>query len=352
MCQRLFVVVSLLMSVFSAADNSMAAPGTVYEVFSPLVVIDSLDTVYFDIREAVCTGPYIDIPLHIQSDDDVYAIDFAVKLNVEELTFHSVQNYKSYLYEAANFNTGDSTLRFTSFSLVPVENDSDIVGVRFNKSEGYINVLDFTNTTAQLNGDFCSFKVIDTDPAPFLSTGPTVAIQAGDSAHIVVTAASGSSLLWSTGNTTDEIYVDSSGLYLVTVTAPGSGCAAVLSVNVNVAVPLPVEFGAVEVIGHENFVTVGWSTFTETMNDYFVVERSTDGIVWKDIAWVDGAGWSSGLRTYAYNDPVHVDDFLYYRIRQTDFNGDFSWSEVAVVLQTSGSSKSDRRFILTHSVIS
>lgn len=320
----------ILLVLVYALGGSMKAKGTDGVYLNEGMVIDSLDTVYFNIREAVCTGPYIDIPLHIQSDDDVYAIDFAVKLNVTDLTFQSVQNYKSYLYESANFNSGDSTLRFTSFSLVPIENDSFIVGVRFNKSDGYINGLDFTNTTAQLNGDFCSFKVIDTDPEPVLSTGPSVTIQQGDSAHIIVSSVAGSSFLWSTGDSSNEIYVDSAGTYQVTVTSPGSGCASVFSVNVSVAVPLPVEFGEITAASMNEGFVVDWFTYTESMNDYFIVERSVNGIYWQDIGFVDGAGWSSRILHYSFYDAFNSTDDLYYRVRQTDFNGDFTWSPVTI----------------------
>lgn len=335
---RGLITIFCLLTIF--AEGRSVVSDDLYNLLEPGVVIDSLDTVYFDLREAVCSGPYIDIPLHIQSDDDVYAIDFAVKLNVNELTFLTVVNYSAYLYEAANFNAGDSTSRFTSFCLSPAENDSDLVSLRFVKSDGYINAMDFTNTTAQLNGDYCSFKVVDTDPAPYLSTGPSVSFQAGDSAQIVVTATAGSSFLWSTGESSDQIYVDSAGLYTVTVTAPGSGCAASLSVNVNVAVPLPVEFGLLSAERMGKYIGISWSTFSESMNDYFVVERSADGRSWMDINWKDGAGWSSSRINYAVMDSDFIKESVYYRIRQIDYNGDYSLSPIVVVPAFASSSES------------
>lgn len=291
--------------------------------------VDSLDSVFFDLRDAVCTGPYISVPVHVKSDDDVYAIDFAIKLNVDDITFHSIQQVKPYLFQAANFNTGDSTLRFTSFSLQPVENDSDLFWVRFNKNDGYVNAMDFTNATAQLNGDFCPYKIIDTDPAPFLSVPPSVSIIPGDSVQVIVTAVAGSTYLWTNGDTSSSVIIDSAGNYGVTIFSPTSGCSSILNLTVNFAIPLPVEFGELQAFRSGKEAVVTWKTFTESGNDYFVVERSVNGLTWTDRGHLDGAGWSVIPQNYSFIDPEITASGFYYRIRQTDFDGEYSYSQVA-----------------------
>ena len=68
-------------------------------------------------------------------------------------------------------------------------------------------------------------------------------------------------------------------------------------------------------------IRLHWSTATETNNDYFTVERSADGINFEAIGTVDGAGNSSTTLNYEF-----VDDEasgIYYRLKQTDFNGIF-----------------------------
>lgn len=293
--------------------------------------IDSLDSVFFDLRHAVCTGPYISVPVHISSDDDVYAIDFAIKLNVDDITFHSIQQVKPYLFQAANFNAGDSTLRFTSFSLLPVENDSDLFWVRFNKNDGYVNALDFTNATAQLNGDFCPYFIMDTDPAPFLSVPPSISIIPGDSVQVIANAVAGSTFLWTNGDTSSVIMIDTAGSYGVTIFSPGSGCSSILNLTVSFAIPLPVEFGELQAFRSDDEVVVSWRTITESGNDYFVVERSMNGLWWSDIGHLDGAGWSVIPQRYTFIDTEVANSGAYFRIRQTDFNGDYSFSQVVFI---------------------
>lgn len=294
-----------------------------------LAGVDSLDSVFFDLREAVCTGPFISVPVRVKSDDEVFAVDFAIKLNIDEITFHSIQQVKPYLFQAANFNAGDSTLRFTSFSLFPVENDSDLFWVRFNKNDGYVNALDFTNATAQLNGDFCPYTIIDTDPAPYLSVPPTISIVPGDSVQVLVNAVAGSSFIWTNGDTTASVFIDTSGSFGVTIFSPGSGCSSVLNLTVNFAIPLPVEFGDIRVERINRNAIISWNTFTETGNDYFVIERSADGVSWSDIGHVDGAGFSVIPITYSFIDQDVPSSGMYYKIRQTDFNGDYSYSPIS-----------------------
>lgn len=87
--------------------------------------------------------------------------------------------------------------------------------------------------------------------------------------------------------------------------------------------PLPVEllnFSA-DVAG--NTVVLNWTTASEINNDYFTVERSVDALNFMPIGTVDGAGNSSLTRNYQLIDANPLPGVSYYRLRQTDFNGDF-----------------------------
>lgn len=93
--------------------------------------------------------------------------------------------------------------------------------------------------------------------------------------------------------------------------------------------PLPIEllsFEAQEVNWGQ--VQLTWSTATETNNDFFTVERSQDLQVWERIGEVAGAGNSNTGLNYSLSDPAPAGGLNYYRLKQTDFNGDFSYSEV------------------------
>lgn len=73
-----------------------------------------------------------------------------------------------------------------------------------------------------------------------------------------------------------------------------------------------------------------WVTLSEINNDYFTVERSTDAKTWYEIFHEEGAGNSTKKLTYTFIDTDELET-AYYRLKQTDFNGNFSYSEVQVV---------------------
>ena len=72
--------------------------------------------------------------------------------------------------------------------------------------------------------------------------------------------------------------------------------------------------------------TVEWATATETSNDYFTIETSFNGIDWSAIAEVNGQGNSSAEVLYSYRIPNGIVAGEYLRLKQTDFNGDFTVS--------------------------
>ncbi|MEM6348715.1 MAG: T9SS type A sorting domain-containing protein, partial [Bacteroidota bacterium] len=84
--------------------------------------------------------------------------------------------------------------------------------------------------------------------------------------------------------------------------------------------------------GKEKDAVLEWSTAAELNNDYFIVERSYDLNQWTDVAKVNGAGTSQGTRYYTTKDQnaaaLPFDEYIYYRLRQVDFDGAYSFSDV------------------------
>ncbi|MBO4739387.1 MAG: T9SS type A sorting domain-containing protein, partial [Bacteroidales bacterium] len=66
--------------------------------------------------------------------------------------------------------------------------------------------------------------------------------------------------------------------------------------------------------------TFNWETMTETNNDYFTIEASSDAINYKAIATISGAGTTSQRQQYSYHINTN-DGIMYYRLRQTDIDG-------------------------------
>ncbi len=74
-----------------------------------------------------------------------------------------------------------------------------------------------------------------------------------------------------------------------------------------------------------------WETATEINNDYFNIERSKDGLVWYEIDHIDGARNSSQTNHYNTIDENTYLGISYYRLKQTDFDGLYSYSEIISV---------------------
>jgi len=64
-----------------------------------------------------------------------------------------------------------------------------------------------------------------------------------------------------------------------------------------------------------------WSTATEINHMRFVVERSVNGLDWEDIGEIAGAGNSSVVKQYQWEDVHSLGTACYYRLRQEDWNG-------------------------------
>ena len=95
-------------------------------------------------------------------------------------------------------------------------------------------------------------------------------------------------------------------------------------------VVLPLELIDFNAEPYDGFNTIEWKTVSEKNNDYFVLEHSNGGAEFEMIAVIDGAGNSSELLSYQFrhNNPKSTE---YYRLRQVDFDGATSYSEIISV---------------------
>ncbi len=95
--------------------------------------------------------------------------------------------------------------------------------------------------------------------------------------------------------------------------------------------PLPIELLTFNAIPNGKKVDLKWSTASEKNNDYFTVEKSTDAQVFEFVAEIDGAGNSTDVIDYTTSDNQPYSGVSYYRLKQTDFNGEYSYSSIVAV---------------------
>lgn len=98
---------------------------------------------------------------------------------------------------------------------------------------------------------------------------------------------------------------------------PGNGSSATLPVTL-------VQFSVVyEQVQAQ--VRLGWTTSSEINNDFFTIERSVDAVNYEVIETVKGAGNSRERLAYVTYDPNPLPGISYYRLKQTDFDGQSSY---------------------------
>lgn len=74
-----------------------------------------------------------------------------------------------------------------------------------------------------------------------------------------------------------------------------------------------------------------WSTSSEINNDYFTIERSANASDFNAIRTINGAGNSNVQLNYNFVDDSPNAGINYYRLKQTDFNGDYAYSEIIAI---------------------
>lgn len=97
--------------------------------------------------------------------------------------------------------------------------------------------------------------------------------------------------------------------------------------------PLPVEFSEFNATYNENTncADLNWTTLSETNNDYFVVEKSLDGINFEEINRINSYGNSNLIQVYNTTDCDIATEFVYYRIKQVDLDEKFTFSNIESV---------------------
>ncbi len=99
--------------------------------------------------------------------------------------------------------------------------------------------------------------------------------------------------------------------------------------------PLPIELLDFTARLEVDHVNLRWITSTEHNNDYFMVERAGEDLKWKDFLTVPGAGSSTTQLSYYEKDREPLLGVSYYRLKQVDFDGTYTYSDVVSVLNTS-----------------
>lgn len=106
---------------------------------------------------------------------------------------------------------------------------------------------------------------------------------------------------------------------------------------------LPIVLISFNVSQDDNFVYFDWATASEQNNDFFTIEYSIDGITFESIQIVSGSGTTSQYNSYRTSTSIEeFDGLTYFRLKQTDYNGEYSYSDIIAVSFTITNPCSDK----------
>lgn len=105
---------------------------------------------------------------------------------------------------------------------------------------------------------------------------------------------------------------------------------------VDVRYVLPIELTAFNAVCNGNEVKITWQTASESNNSYFEIERSADAINFTPVTRVNSQNSNSNT-TLNYNaiDANPINGKSYYRLKQVDIDGAFTYSSIVVLNCTS-----------------
>lgn len=108
----------------------------------------------------------------------------------------------------------------------------------------------------------------------------------------------------------------------------GAISMATNQVNNVCSLPLPVKMVTFAAECKNKEVHLNWLTASEINNQYFSVEKSSNAKEWQEIGTVDGNGNTSKMSNYYYIDHGSEIYSSFYRLKQFDYDGRHSYSNV------------------------
>lgn len=267
------------------------------------IKIEAVGNIYFDISDTNFTiGTNLPITYCASNGNDVsdeYIGNFTLG-SINNTTGASGTGYADYTTQSTDITIGETE----NFSITPVW-----TGPTYN--EGYAIWIDYNR-----NGDFTDSGELVFSQAPS-STNPVTG------SFIVPGGIT-------TGTTRMRVSLKYNG---VPDPCESFSYGEVEDYTVNViAAALPVDWLDFTATARDNnSVVLEWSTGTEKNTEEFIIERSQNGRDFTEIARQSAAGNSETARSYADTDNNPYLGRSYYRIRQTDTDGAFSFSPIRSV---------------------
>jgi hypothetical protein len=205
------------------------------------------------------------------------------------------------------------------------------------------------NNTCQITSTGTSNSITMTVYEPSIGgtvTGDQTVLYGQNASTITLVGNNGSVIKWQYSYSSDFIpatdvpnttnFVDGASMggitqtvyYRAIVQNGVSPAASSFYATISVVSPLPIELLYFKGIKNDSKNILNWSTASEDNNDYFNIEKTRDGKIWNSISNMKGAGNSSTQLYYSFVDEDVENIINYYRLKQTDYDGKFKYSEI------------------------
>ena len=234
--------------------------------------------------------------------NSIYARTYAIFGNAS----NSLSGWKilNNIFDVAN--AGGNVIKYNSGTSFPTTQNYNLY-----YSSGGATLFNYGGTTYATTAALCSAKSFECNA---ISGDPKFSNPSAGNLDLTSGSAAATVGLTISGITTD--------IYNTTRPSPPSiGACELISV-------LPVELISFGTKCYENYLMFLWSTATETNNNFFTIESSKDGENFEPIAIVQGAGNSNKIKNYTYSYDASYYGDLYCRLKQTDYNGQYSYSNI------------------------
>lgn len=224
-------------------------------------------------------------------------------------------------FQAEHFKTAWSNIMLADMATSPTPVLKKVSSVeywhlyRIGASNAKVTLY-WENATASGISDCSALKIAHWDPANATNSGGTMGSWENNNDAVTTTGTCGGS---ASGTITSDLVATEFSPFTFGDTLP----------NVN---PLPVELLYFSATYNGKTVDVTWKTASEINNDYFTVERSIDGVNFITVGMIIPSqargGNSTSVLAYYLNDDKVAPGVYYYRLKQTDFNGEYQYSNI------------------------
>jgi len=234
---------------------------------------------------------------------------------------------------AFTFPTGNSSIYRTIAIAAPGSSTDAFTAQYFKAGQSYGGVSTYDPSFATLSG--CEYWILDRTTGTS-NVNVTLSWNTSDCTGAYIT--NPATLRVARWNNSSWVSHGNGGTTGTASTGTITTSAAVTSfspftlASISLSNPLPVELiSFTGRVTDKETVELLWATASELNSDYFDIERSKDGLSFLPIGKVKAAGTSHDVLNYVFEDSLPSAGRSYYRLKQVDFDGQTSYSDVAKV---------------------